>query len=61
MKTNHTVADLIEEVRHKIGRRFHHIVGLASQEGYFTLDYALQQPNCKLAGIRNNQKLDLIL
>lgn len=60
MKTTDEVRDLIQEVRTKLARRFENIIGLASREGFFTLDYALQQPKSKLAGIRNNQKLKLV-
>ena len=60
MKTNDSVYDLIEEVRHRLARKFENIIGLTSREGYFTLDYALQMPECKLAGIKNNQCLELV-
>lgn len=54
---NETVADLVDQVRRRLARSFENIVGLASVEGYYTLDYALQRPECKLTGIRNNQRL----
>jgi len=60
MKANDSVEDLIYNVRSKLARRFENIIGLASREGFFTLDFALQQPTAKLAGIRDNQKLKLV-
>ncbi len=33
---------------------------MASVEGYFTLDYALQRMDCPLTAIRNNQRLQLL-
>ena len=60
MKNTDSVGDLIHDVRSKLARRFENIIGLASHEGFFTLDFALQQPKSKLAGIRNNQKLKLV-
>lgn len=56
-----TVGDLIFMVRKRLARRFDNIIGLASVEGYYTLDYALQKHELKLTGLRNNQKLEILL
>lgn len=61
LKCSETVGDLLDTVRHRLAKRFENIVGLCSVEGYYTLDYALTVRSNKLAGMRNNQRLQLIL
>ena len=47
-------------MRRKLARTFEHVIGLASVEQHFTLDFALQQPRLKLLGIRNQEQLRLV-
>lgn len=60
MKSTESSGDLLNAVRNKLARKFENIIGLASIEGYYTLDYALQVPDYKLAGIKKTQELKLL-
>jgi hypothetical protein len=61
LKSSDTVGDLIDFVRLRLSSRFENIIGLSSQDGWYTLDYALTIKHNKLANIRNNQRLCLLL
>jgi predicted ribosome quality control (RQC) complex YloA/Tae2 family protein len=60
-QANDTVADLFSHVRHKLSKRFENIMGLATVNEHFTLDYTLQIPHYPLANYRNCEKFYLLL
>ena len=60
MKSTETVRELLEKIRKSLDH-FENIVGLASVDHFYTLDYALMNPNMKLHALRNLEKLEIIL
>lgn len=59
-KSTDTVRDLLKTIRKRLDG-FENIVGLASVDHFYTLDYALMNHDMKLHGLRNLEKLELIL
>lgn len=57
-KGSDTVGTLIDTIRERL--KYEHMIGVCSKDGYYTLDYYLQHRDNRLAGIHNNQCLDII-
>jgi hypothetical protein len=58
LKCTETVGKLIDTAKERL--KYEHMIGLCSQERYFTLDFALLHRSTKLLGIKNNQNLDVL-